>query len=196
MYMRFVFGSTTMSAGQIRLGRAVDAAVGVVAVRALRACRADLVDERAVRLELQDLRIVAEVRRPRILPVKVRACPLPGDIDEVVVIDVDAVLARRPEAAVLPRGTSSRGNPGSPGPPHACSRFPALVELEHRRRRDAAAVDAGRSGRGCPSALIGLPFASLPAAPCCRYPWSRASAGGGRPRCGRACRRRSRRRRR
>src|SRR3954464_9665374 len=98
--MRFVFGSTTMSAGQYGSGVPlappfVSLLFGPFAPRG-----ADLVDERAVGLELDDVRIVAEIRRPRKLAVEVARLAVAGDIDEVVVIHVDAVLARGPHATV------------------------------------------------------------------------------------------------
>ena len=151
-----------MSADQIRLGRAVEAAIGVVAVRSLLARGADGIDERAVAVELQDLGVVAaEVRRPGVLAGIGPAgdFAVARDVDEVVVIDGDAVLATRPEAAVLGRHFFSR-KPGSPGPPHAWIRVPRLVELEDGRR-GAQQLERLSSVRGCPSPLIGLPFRVL-----------------------------------
>ena len=124
----------------VRLGRAIHTAVGVVAVGAFRARGANLVDEGAVGLELQDVRIVAEVRRPRILAVKVARLAVAGDVNKIVVIDVDAVLARRPEAAVgltafgFQKIRIARAAPG-------LQQFASGVEHEDRRRRRAAAVD-------------------------------------------------------
>src|SRR6202043_3050820 len=69
-----------------RLGSSVDAAFGIVAVRPLRSRPADLVDERAVRLEFQDLRIVPEVRRPRKLSMEIAGLAIAGEIDKVVLV--------------------------------------------------------------------------------------------------------------
>src|SRR5258708_6791880 len=85
----------------VRLGSLIDAPVGIVAVRPLRACGADLINERAVRLELQDLRIVAEVRRPWKLTMEITGLAIASEIDKVVLINVDSVLTRRPDATVL-----------------------------------------------------------------------------------------------
>src|SRR5207249_5603196 len=123
---------------QIGLGRAVDASVGIIAVWALCAGLADLVDEGAVHLELQDVRVVAEVRRPSKLAVEVLRLPVSGDVDEVVVIDKDAVLTRGPDAPVFlaaslfQKAGITRTTPG-------LQQIPRFVELEHRRRGEAAA---------------------------------------------------------
>ena len=154
-----------MSAGQKGSGVPLTPPFSIVAVRPLRACGADLVDECAVRFEFQDLRIVPEIRRPRILAMEIAGLAIAGDVDEVVLIDVDAMLARRPDATVLLaalRLQEARITRTAPG----LQQFACFVEHEHRRRGHTAAVRAAHTGRGNPSALIGLPFASLPAAPC------------------------------
>jgi hypothetical protein len=87
--------------GPERLGRAVDATARVVAIRPLRARGADLKDERAIGFKFEDLRIVPEIRGPRILAVKVGRLTVARNVDEVVLVDIDAVLACRPSAAVL-----------------------------------------------------------------------------------------------
>src|SRR5262249_14889714 len=119
------------------LRRSVDAAAGIVAVWPFSAGPSDLIDERAVRLELQHLRVVAEVRRPRKLSVKILARPVAGDVDEIVVVDEDPVFAGRPEAAVLlaalvlQKSWIRRPAPG-------LQQVARLVELKDRRRRETA----------------------------------------------------------
>jgi hypothetical protein len=57
--------------------------------------------------------------------VEVLRLPVSGDVDEVVVIDVDAVFTRGPEAPVL-LAASLVQKAGITRTTQACSRFPAL----------------------------------------------------------------------
>ena len=99
--------------------------------------RADLVDEGAVRSELQDVRVVAEAGRPGELAAEVRRLAVAGHVDEALVIDEDAVLARRPGAAVLDAALLvEEAGVGRAAP--RLQQVAGLVELEHRRRRHAA----------------------------------------------------------
>ncbi len=104
---------------------------------------ADLVDERPVRRELQDVRVVAERRRPRIgrqplLLAGPAVLAVAGHVHEIVVIHEDAVLARRPEAAVrLAAVLVEESRIGGSAPGREQVAF--AVELEHGRRRDTAA---------------------------------------------------------
>src|SRR5262249_50590756 len=101
----------------------------------LRAGFTDLINERTVQLEFEDLRVVAEVRCPRVLAMEVCSLAIAADIHEVILIDVNTVFPRRPYAAVLfatllvqePR--ISRASPG-------LQKIPCFIEFEHRGSRD------------------------------------------------------------
>ena len=126
--------------GPERFGRAVDAAIRVVAIGTFRARSADLKDEGAVSLKFEDLRIVAKIRGPGILAVKVDGLAVARNINEVVLVDVDAVLACGPSAAVLFRVAlilqEARVARAAPG----LEQFAGLIELKNGRRGHAAAV--------------------------------------------------------
>src|SRR6266850_170258 len=118
---------------QIRLRRPVRPAVGVVAVRLPHAVTPDGEDEGAIRLELQDLGVVAaEVGRPGILAAVGAAIDfsVAGDPDEVVVVDKDAVFTSRPVASIrypafrLEKAGIGRAAPG-------LQQISVFVELQH-----------------------------------------------------------------
>src|SRR5690606_28813236 len=87
----------------------------------------------------QNVGIVPEVRRPGKLTVEVTRLAIAGEVNEVVMIDVDAVLARRPEAAlvltalVFEKTRVARASPG-------LQQVACLIELEHGGCRHAAAI--------------------------------------------------------
>src|SRR4029077_12655854 len=124
--------------GPERLGRGVDAAIRVVAFWTFRARGADLKDEGAVSLKCEDLRIVAKIRGPGILAVKVDGLAVARNVDEIVLVDVDAVLACGQSAAVLFRVAliiqEARVARAAPG----LEQFAGLIELKNGRRGHAA----------------------------------------------------------
>ena len=111
--------------------RAVAAAILVVAVGAF-GRTADHHHELAVLGELQDHPVGAGGRRPR-RAVRLAVAAVAADIDEAVVVDEDAVLAGRPDAAVLHLALAGIGR-AAPGP----QQLAVGVELHHRRRRQTA----------------------------------------------------------
>ena len=56
---------------------------------------------------------------------KITRLAIPGKIDKVVLIDVDAMLTRRPDTTVLLTALCVQETRIT-GPPQACSRLPAL----------------------------------------------------------------------
>ena len=77
-------------------------------------------------------------RRPREAAV---AAAVAGDVHVVVVVDVDAVLAGRPDAALLLLALPPPMKPSIGRAAPGVEQVALLVELHHRRRRDAAVGD-------------------------------------------------------
>ena len=127
--------------GQIELRRAVAAAVLVVAVRPLGARTADHHHELAVLGEFQDHAVGAVGRRPG-RAVRIAVGAVAAEIDEAVVVDEDAVLAGRPDAAVLPLALVGIGR-AAPG----AQQLSVRIELHHRRRRQAAVAKCAVGAR-------------------------------------------------
>ena len=70
-------------------------------------------------------------------PWKFAAWPLPDNVDEVVMVDEDAVLPCRPVASVL-RAAFLFEEIRIAGTAPRLQEVPVLVELQHRGRRDTA----------------------------------------------------------
>ena len=120
---------------QIEQRRSVLAAVLVIAVGPFGAVTADHHHELSVLGEFQDHAVGAVVRRPG-RTVRIRVAAVPAKIDEAVVVDEDAVLAGRPDAAVF--------HPALPGIGRTAPRAQQLarrIELHDRRRGHAAVAE-------------------------------------------------------
>src|SRR5262249_51941916 len=110
------------------------------------------IDKRTVHPEFQDLGIVPEARRPRKLPVEVACLTVAGHIYEVVMVDIDSVLTRWPDASVCFPAFLVEGGIG--GPPPCRHQVSGFVELQYGGRRHATSgqlpvgpTEPQRSGR-------------------------------------------------
>jgi hypothetical protein len=55
----------------------------------------------STRFEFQDVRIIPKVWRPRILTMEIPSLAVARNVDKIVLVDVDAVLARWPNGPIL-----------------------------------------------------------------------------------------------
>src|SRR5262245_28065324 len=81
--------------------------------------------------------IVTETRRPRVLSVEVCRLAVAGNVHEVVVVDVDAMLARWPKASVL-LAAAFLQKVGISRTTPCLEQRSVFVELQNRGSRDTA----------------------------------------------------------